>query len=134
MKTVKDILNEKGKDVWHISPNTKVFDALRLMSEKNVGALLVIDSGKLQGIFSERDYARKVVLEGLSSKDLEVKRIMSSDVQIVTPESNSEECMELMINKKIRHLPVYDNDKLMGIISIGDIVKAVLDATNREIN
>jgi CBS domain-containing protein len=127
MITVKHILEGKGNQVWSVTPDTKVYDALQLMADKNIGALLVIENGKLEGIFSERDYARKVALEGKSSRQLPVKDIMSSKVLFVNPGRNAEECMALMIKKKIRHLPVYENDELQGLISIGDVVKAVLD-------
>lgn len=127
MKTVNDILSEKGSDIWSVIPDDKVFDALKLMSEKNIGAVLVMDKGKIEGIFSERDYARKVALEGKSSRELLVKDIMSPNVLFVTPDKSCEDCMALMIGKRIRHLPVLEEKKLMGIISIGDVVKAVLD-------
>lgn len=127
MNTVKDILNSKGNNVWHVTSDTKVFDALELMAEKNIGALLVIDEGKLVGVFSERDYARKVILKGLSSKELEVSSIMSRRVLYVTTERKVDDCMALMIEKKIRHLPVYNNNELVGIISIGDVVKELID-------
>lgn len=127
MNTVKDILNNKGSEVWSVTPQTKVFDALKLMADKNIGAVLVADKENVVGIFSERDYARKVALEGKSSKELSVQEVMSPRVLYVTSDKYVDECMALMIEKKIRHLPVYENDKLKGIISIGDVVKAVLD-------
>ena len=127
MNTVKDILHEKGNQVWSVTPNSIVFDALKLMAEKNIGAVLVMENNKIEGILSERDYARKVVLEGKSSRELPVKEIMSSRVLYVTTDKYVDECMALMIEKKIRHLPVFENDILKGIISIGDVVKAVLD-------
>ncbi len=127
MKTVREILDKKGNQIFSVEPTTKVFDALKLMAEKNVGALLVVDNDKLVGIMSERDYARKVVLRGKSSKDESVSEIMSSNVVCIDPSKNTEECMALMITKKIRHLPILENEKLIGIISIGDVVKAVID-------
>lgn len=127
MVTVKYILQQKGNQVWFVSPDTKVYDALQLMADKNVGALLVLDGDKVEGIFSERDYARKVALEGRSSKDLPVNEIMSSKVLFVNPGRSADECMALMIQKRVRHLPVLENDELRGLISIGDVVKAVLD-------
>jgi CBS domain-containing protein len=127
MNTVKDILQEKGTQVWSVTPDTTVFDALKLMAEKNIGAVLIMENNKIDGIFSERDYARKVVLEGKSSRELPVKEIMSSRVLFVTTDKNLDECMALMIEKKIRHLPVLEDDNLKGIISIGDVVKTVLD-------
>ena len=127
MKTVNDILSEKGADIWSVLPHDKVFDALKLMADKNIGAVLVIDKGKIEGLFSERDYARKVALEGKSSRELLVKNIMSPKVLFVTPDKSCEDCMALMIGKRIRHLPVLEENKLKGIISIGDVVKAVMD-------
>lgn len=127
MKSVNQILKNKGTDVYSISPEATVFEALQLMAEKEVGALMVINNGKIEGIISERDYARNVALKGRSSKDAPVKEIMSSGVMYVEPSNSAEECMALMINKKIRHLPVLQNKNLAGIISIGDVVKAVID-------
>jgi CBS domain-containing protein len=127
MNTVKDILQKKGSDVWSVTPETKVFDALKLMADKNIGAVLVMDNERIDGILSERDYARKVALEGKSSKELPVKDIMSSRVLFVTGEKSLDDCMALMIERKIRHLPVYEDEKLKGLISIGDVVKALLD-------
>lgn len=127
MNTVKDILNGKGNVVWSVTPQTKVFDALKLMAEKNIGAILVIDKDNVLGIFSERDYARKVTLEGKSSKEVSVQEIMSPRVLFVTSDKYVDDCMAIMNEKKIRHLPVYENGKLQGIISIGDVVKALID-------
>ena len=127
-KTVFSILRNKGYDVYSISPDSTVFEALKVMADKGVGALLVMDGDKVVGVMSERDYARKVVLLGKSSKEAKVKEIMSDKVIYVHPYRTAEECMALMINKRIRHLPVFDeNHNLMGIISIGDVVKAVID-------
>ena len=127
MKTVHEILQSKGNTIWSVSPGTTVYAALQLMAEKEVGALLVLNEGILVGIISERDYARKVVLQGKLSKDTLVKEIMSPKVIYVNTSLSVEECMALMINKRIRHLPVMQNEKLVGIISIGDVVKAVID-------
>jgi CBS domain-containing protein len=127
-KTVFSILRDKGHDVYSISPDATVFEALKVMADKEVGALLVKDGTNVIGIMSERDYARKVVLLGKSSKEAKVKEIMSDRVIFVHPNRTAEECMALMINKRIRHLPVFDEKRtLMGIISIGDVVKAVID-------
>lgn len=126
MKIVKDVLQTKGQEVWSVSPDGSVYDALTLMAEKNVGALLVMESDRVVGIISERDYARKVILKGKSSKELAVKEIMTSRVVWVRPEQTMEECMELMTDKHIRHLPVLDEDRLVGLISIGDVVKAII--------
>ncbi len=127
MKTVNEILQKKGNLIWSISPESTVFDALRLMAEKKIGALLVMKDEELVGIMSERDYARKVVLHGKFSKDTLVSEIMSSKVLYVNSKVSTEECMALMINKRVRHLPVIDDGKLIGLISIGDIVNAVID-------
>ncbi len=126
-KTVSSILNRKGSDIWSVTPNNTVFDALALMSEKKCGALVVLENEKLCGIISERDYARKIILLGKSSKDTLVKEIMSSTVYYASPSLTAEECMAIMIDKHVRHLPVMDNDNLIGVISIGDVVKAVID-------
>lgn len=127
MKTVREMLLKKGNKIHSISPSQKIFEALQLMADKDVGALLVLDGESLVGIISERDYARKVALEGKSSKDCFVNEIMSSKVMYVEVDSRTEECMALMINKRIRHLPVFDKGKLVGVISIGDVVNAVID-------
>ena len=122
MTTVDVILANKGNQVWSIEPSAQVYAALELMAEKNVGALLVLDGQKIVGIMSERDYARKVMLMGKSSKSTPVSEIMTAEVLYVTPSQSVEECLALMTNKKIRHLPVLENDELVGIISIGDVV------------
>jgi CBS domain-containing protein len=126
MITVADILKSKGREVWTITPETIVFDALKTMAEKNVGALVVLDKTEVVGILSERDYARKVILHGKSSKALKVTEIMSANVYSVNPEQNIEDCMTLFTNKRVRHLPVLQNNQLIGIISIGDVVKAII--------
>jgi len=126
MKSVSQLLRAKGREVWWVTPDTSVYDALKLMADKNVGALLVLEADKLVGIFSERDYARKVILKGKASKDTPVKEIMSSQVFYVRPEQSIEECMALMTNKRIRHLPVLEGNQLVGLISIGDVVKAII--------
>ncbi len=134
MATVKNILDVKGGDVVTISPDSSVFDALKLMADKGVGAVLVTDGDNIVGILSERDYARKVVLLGKSSKDLPVSEIMTNRVLYVHPGLSVEECMALMTDKHLRHLPVLENNKLVGIISIGDVVKAVMDKKEFIIN
>jgi len=126
MFSVKQILEKKGRDIWVISPQARVYDALKLMSEKNIGALIVVDKGRVAGVISERDYARRVILEGKSSKDARVEQIMTPHVYGVHPETTTEECMALMTDKHIRHLPVIANDRLLGVVSIGDIVKAII--------
>ena len=129
MGKVKDILLVKGNLVHTISPETTVFEALDLMVEKNIGAVIVADHGKLKGIFTERDYARKVILKGRSSRDTTVEEIMDYH-PTVTPETSVDECMNLMNEKNMRHLPVLDGDKLIGLVSIGDVVKFVIDEQN----
>jgi CBS domain-containing protein len=126
MGTVRNILQVKGNAVHSVSPDTSVYDALESLEEKNLGALVVVDNGKLVGIFTERDYARKVILKGRSSKDTIVRDIMSGHPIYVTPDTTIEGCMHLMTNKFIRHLPVIDRDELIGVISIGDVVKFVI--------
>jgi CBS domain-containing protein len=126
MKTVKEILEVKGTQIFSISADAKVYDALKLLAKKNIGALVVLDNEKLTGILSERDYARKVILQGKRSKEIPVREIMTQKIIYVQPSNTAEECLVLMTNKKIRHLPVIDNDKLIGLISIGDVVKEVI--------
>lgn len=127
MGAIRNILKKKGNVTYSVSPDTIVFKALGIMLEKNVSALLVIENEELIGIFSERDYARKVVLQGKTSKSTRIRDIMGSQIVTVTPESTIDDCMQLMTDKFIRHLPVIEDDKLIGIISIGDVVKYVID-------
>jgi CBS domain-containing protein len=124
--TVQDVLNDKGKRVWTISPDAKVIDALKLMSDKDLGAIVVTKGENLVGILSERDYARKVMLRGKSSLDTPVKEIMTSGVYYVDPETTTQECLALMTKNRIRHLPVIRDGKLIGVVSIGDVVKSVI--------
>ena len=126
MITVTQILKAKGNETWTIEPQVTVYDALKLMAEKKIGALVVVEAGKVVGIFSERDYARKVILKDRSSKDTPVRMIMTERVVAVTPTTTVEVCMELMTGEHIRHLPVLDGDHLVGVISIGDVVKAIM--------
>jgi CBS domain-containing protein len=130
MKTVRDILKNKNqKEVWSVQPKATVFEALSLMGEKEIGALMVIDEkGKVAGIISERDYARKVILKGKASRETAVKEIMTPTDQMYTvkPETTVDDCMVLITGKHIRHIPVFDNEKFLGIISIGDIVKSII--------
>jgi len=129
MEKVGKILEKKGHSVWSISPDAIVYRSLELMSEKEVGALMVIsDKGKVEGIITERDYARKVFLKGKSSKETYVKEIMTADLFAVNPTTTVEECMALMTEKRIRHLPVMEGEKLVGMISIGDVLKAIIEA------
>ncbi len=127
MATVKQLLQGKGHDIWSIGPEASVYDAIELMADKEVGALVVLEGDSLVGVLSERDYARKVVLQGRSSKGTKIKEIMTSRVVYARPKQTVEECMALMTDKRIRHLPVMDGDKLLGVISIGDLVKAIIE-------
>ena len=126
MKTVKQLLEGKARGLCTIGPDASVIDALKLMADKDIGALLVVENDKLVGILSERDYARKVILHGKSSHDIPVKEIMTERVICVQPNNTVEECMALMTDKRIRHLPVIENDKLIGVLSIGDLVKETI--------
>ena len=129
MKTVKEILDSKGKAVWSISPKAKVFDALKLMSEKEIGALMVMDEkGGVHGIISERDYARKVMLLGNSSLETQVAEIMTAAEKMVhvKPGTTVEECMVIMTGRHVRHLPVCESSKFVGLISIGDVIKTLI--------
>ena len=126
MKTVGELLKNKGREIWSISPLATVFQALELMAQKEVGALLVVANDKLIGIFSERDYARKVILKGRASKDTAVNELMTQTVFYVSPENTLEDCMTLMTSKQIRHLPVLENGRLAGIVTLGDVVKRIM--------
>lgn len=128
MLKVKDILKTKGNNIWSVSPEATVYEALEIMAEKKIGALVVLKDEKLAGIFSERDYARKVILLGKSSKDTPVGELMTSKVYFVQPEQTVEESMALMSTHHIRHLPVLDDNDLVGVISLGDAVNAVMTA------
>ena len=126
MMTVRQLLERKGTEIWSIAPDASVFDAIQLMAEKGIGALLVIDKGELVGIISERDYARKVILKGRSSKQTPVQDIMTEKVLYVPPSRSLEECMALMTERRIRHLPVIDEGRLAGVFSVGDVIKAMI--------
>ncbi len=127
MGSVNHILRAKANAIFSITPDTIVYEALELMVEKNVSALVVMENEKLAGIFTERDYARKVILMGKASKETRIGEIMTEDPITVSPESTIDDCMRLMTNKFIRHLPVVSGDKLIGIISIGDVVKFIIE-------
>ena len=126
MKTIGQLLESKGNEVWAVSPETSVYDALMVMAGKNCGALLVIEGGKLVGIFSERDYARKVVLKGKTSRVISVREIMTEKVSCVRPDQTIRDCMAMMTDKHVRHLPVVQDNALVGVISIGDVVKEII--------
>jgi len=131
--TINEILTQKGSGIWTIPPDATVFEAIQMMAEKNVGALLVTDQGKLMGVVSERDYTRKVAIKGKSSKELKVREILSPKVIHATPGHSVEECMRMMTEHRIRHLPVLDGDKIAGVISIGDLVNWIISTQNAEI-
>jgi CBS domain-containing protein len=129
MRSVKEVLKAKKKEVWSILSYAMVYDALKLMGEKQIGALMVMnDDGKVVGIVSERDYARKVILKGKTSKDTRVEEIMTplSGIFTVKPDNSVEECMILMTGKHVRHLPVFENNQFVGLVSIGDVVKSII--------
>ncbi len=127
MKTIRQILKKKGRKTWKITPTTHVFDALQLMAEKDVGALLVVEDKTLVGVFSERDYARKVILYGKSSKNMRVSEIMSSPPIFIEPDNPIEQGLALMSAKHVRHLPVMEKNRLIGIVTIGDLVRSLID-------
>lgn len=123
----KDILRSKGNEVYSVSPDTTVFDAIAKMADLNIGALLVMENEMMVGIISERDYRNKIILKGRSSKTTKVKEIMVDEVVCVKPDEKVKVCMQLMSDNKFRHLPVLDGDKVVGVISIGDVVKSIID-------
>ena len=123
---VMQILQAKGNAVWTIDPRKTVYEALKLMADKDIGALIVVEAGKVVGIFSERDYARKVILEGRSSKETPIHEIMTGRVVGVNLDTTVEVCMELMTEGHFRHLPVMDGNRLIGVVSIGDVVKSII--------
>lgn len=134
MRTVRQLLESKGHDVFAIAPDAAVIDAIRLMAEKGVGALLVMEpGGRLAGIVSERDYARKIVLEGRSSRETQVRAIMTSEVTTVGLDDVAPACMQLVTERRVRHLPVLDGDRVVGVVSIGDLVKAVIEEQQYEL-
>lgn len=126
MKTIKELLGNKGHEVWSVRSDATVYESIEIMASKSAGALMVVDDDKTMGIISERDYARKVILEGLSSKDTLVSEIMTSRIIHTSPDRSVDECMSLMTTNRIRHLPVMEDEKLVGFVSIGDLVKATI--------
>lgn len=127
MRTVRQLLESKSRNIYTVTPTTTVYDSLILMAQKEIGAVLVLDQGRLVGILSERDYARKIIIKGKASKDTLAYEIMSPPDLIVQPQHTIQECMALMTERRARHLPVFDEDRLIGLISIGDVVKDIID-------
>ena len=126
MTTIAQLLNAKGKQIWSVEPKATIFQALEIMSEKGIGALLVMEDGKLTGIFSERDYARKVILKDKSSKETPVGELMTKKVFYIDSQKTINDCMAMMTAKRIRHVPVIDDNQVMGIVTIGDVVKQII--------
>lgn len=136
MKTaypISSLLHHKSSEVWSVPPESTVFDAIKIMAEKNIGSLPVVDKGRLVGIFTERDYTRKIALAGKSSRETKVTEITTKEVMTVTPDDSVEDCMRLMTDKRVRHLPIMEGGNLVGIISIGDLVNWIISTQNAEI-
>ena len=134
MTTIAQLLNTKGNQVWSVEPKATIFKALEIMSEKEIGALLVMEDGKLTGIFSERDYARKVILKGKSSKETPVGELMTKKVFYMDPQKTINDCMAMMTAKRIRHVPVIEDNQVMGIVTIGDVVNQIISEQEVTIN
>lgn len=134
MSSVRELLQGKPAEVFAIAPDAMVIDAIRLMAERGIGAVLVMDGPALAGILSERDYARRIVLQNRSSRDTPVRDIMTAQVVTVTADASVAQCMQLMTQHRFRHLPVVDDDGVLGVVSIGDLVKAIIDAQQRELD
>jgi CBS domain-containing protein len=130
---ISALLHHKGAALWSIAPELTVFEAIKLMADKNIGSLLVMSGGRLMGVFTERDYTRKVALQGKKSKETQVREVLSSKIISVTPHHTVEECMKLMTENRVRHLPVLENDKVTGIVSIGDLVNWTISAQDAAI-
>ena len=134
MTTIAQLLNTKGNQVWSVEPKATIFKALEIMSEKEIGALLVMEDGKLTGIFSERDYARKVILKGKSSKETPIGELMTKKVFYMDPQKTINDCMAMMTAKRIRHVPVIEDNQVMGIVTIGDVVNQIISEQEVTIN
>jgi len=134
VESVRSVLRNKGQTIWSVTPEASVYEAIEIMASKSVGALLVIGEGKLVGVISERDYARKVILQGKSSKQTRVGEIMASPVIVAAPESTVEDCLKIMTHHRIRHLPIVDHDQVAGIVSIGDLVKWIVSVQEETIH
>ena len=131
--TVSAVLHHKGSNIWSVSPDTTVFEAIKVMAEKNIGALLVMSGSKLAGVFTERDYTRKVALQGKSSKETKVREVVASEIISVGLHDSVEECMRLITEHRTRHLPVVEGDKVVGLVSIGDLVNWIISTQNAAI-
>ena len=134
MTTIAQLLNTKGDKIWSVEPKATIFEALEIMSEKEIGALLVMEDGKLTGIFSERDYARKVILKGKSSKETPVGELMTKKVFYMDPQKTINDCMAMMTAKRIRHVPVIEDNQVVGIVTIGDVVNQIISEQEVTIN
>jgi len=134
MTTIAQLLNAKGNQIWSVEPKATIFEALEVMSEKEIGALLVMEDGKLTGIFSERDYARKVILKGKSSKETLVEELMTKKVFYIDSQNTINDCMAMMTAKRIRHVPVIEDNQVMGIVTIGDVVNQIISEQEVTIN
>jgi CBS domain-containing protein len=134
MESISQVLGLKGRNVWSVEPQDQVFEAIRVMAEKGIGALLVIGNDRLVGIVSERDYARKVILKGKSSKSTLVEEIMTADPVTVTPHQSVDDCLSIMTARGFRHLPVVDGDEVVGVLSLGDLVRSIIDDQKHQIN
>ena len=134
MTTIAQLLKTKGDQIWSVEPKATIFEALEIMSEKGIGALLVMEDGKLKGIFSERDYARKVILKGKSSKETPVGELMTKKVFYIDPQKTTNDCMAMMTAKRIRHVPVIEDNQVMGIVTIGDVVNQIISEQEVTIN
>jgi CBS domain-containing protein len=132
--TVSALLHHKGSDIWSVPPETTVFEAIKIMADKNIGALLVMSGEKLAGVFTERDYTRKVALQGKTSKDTRVREVVSSETIFVGLHHSVEECMKLMTEHRVRHLPVVESDKVVGLVSIGDLVNWIISTQSAQID
>jgi CBS domain-containing protein len=130
---ISTLLHHKPAALWSIEPEATVFEAIKLMAEKNIGSLLVMSGGRLAGVFTERDYSRKIALQGKSSKDTRLRQIISSQIVSVTPQHSIEDCMKLMTENRVRHLPVMEGEKVVGLVSIGDLVNWIISAQNATI-
>jgi CBS domain-containing protein len=130
---IREVLKRKGHEVWSITPDSTVYRAIEIMADKRIGALLVLEGDKLAGIVSERDYARKVILKGRSETETQVREIMTTPVIAVDPQQSVDECMRIMTDNRVRHLPVLENDRVVGILSIGDLVNWIIAAQDHTI-